>query len=136
MAGISPVPFYYSLPKSEKIKSKKLLKQLFEQGKRLKSNQFHLQALWLSDLHLSSFLFAVAVSKRIFRSAVKRNRVKRVFRHAWQAIKADFTRYVPDGCAIALMFMAHKEISFHELLIEMRQVIHSFLEQYPAPSHA
>lgn len=135
MAGLNPLPLYHPLPKSEKIKSKKLLNILFEQGKRIKYNHFHLQALWSSSPHDRKFIFAVSVPKRNVRSAVKRNRIKRVFRHAWQALKGDFKRLLPLGFSLILMFVAYSDISFHELLMEMRHAIQSFLEQYPAPTH-
>jgi ribonuclease P protein component len=50
---------------------------------------------------------AFTVSKRRFRRAVDRNRIKRLMRESWRHHRAVFESMVPDGnqCAVVLIFV-------------------------------
>ena len=73
--------------KGEKLKSKKLIEQLFERGKRLKS--FPIQLVYLEIDHKSDFLIQAgfSVPKKRFKKAVDRNRIKRLMREAYRLHK-------------------------------------------------
>lgn len=70
----------FTLNKAERLKSRKVIQSLFIQNKNLRIYPFKL--VWM--LHPSTddkqLKVGVSVSKRHFKSAVKRNRIKRIMR--------------------------------------------------------
>ncbi|PCH51248.1 MAG: ribonuclease P protein component, partial [Flavobacteriaceae bacterium] len=70
----------FTLEKDEKLKSKKLIEQLFAKGGRVKS--FPLQLIYLKKEHYSECPIKVGfvVPKRAVHLAVNRNRIKRMIR--------------------------------------------------------
>lgn len=75
----------FTLSKNERLKSKKAIDFLFEQGTFI--NQYPLKLVYnkkpLGE-GLPPLLFSVSVSKRNFKSAVSRNRIKRIVREAYR----------------------------------------------------
>ncbi len=79
--------------KGERLKSRKLIKLLFEKGKRLKSFPIHL--LYLDIDHDSDYPIQVGFSapKRYHKKAIDRNRIKRLMREAYRLHKKDLFTY-------------------------------------------
>jgi len=73
--------------KEEKLKSKKLIEQLFIEGKKLKS--FPLLLVYLQVPHTSDYKIQAgfSVPKRRFKRAVDRNRIKRLVRESYRLQK-------------------------------------------------
>ncbi|WP_373518671.1 ribonuclease P protein component [Pricia sp.] len=74
-------------PKKEKLKSRKLIDQLFAQGKS--ASNYPIKLIYL-DTELPKGVkiqAGVAVPKKNFKSAVKRNRIKRLLREAYRLNK-------------------------------------------------
>jgi len=73
----------FTYPKKVRLRSKKLIQKLFEEGKSI--NKYPLRLVWIEvdrlpeDVLLQS---AVSVSKKRFKRAVKRNLLKRRMREA------------------------------------------------------
>jgi len=88
------VPKLYTLNKSERLKSRKQIEQLFKEGKRLSVSPFLiyylLGALSANDSRLST-RFAVGVSSKNFKKAVDRNRIKRLIRESYRLQKPNFS---------------------------------------------
>ncbi|MFS4492697.1 ribonuclease P protein component [Maribacter sp. 2308TA10-17] len=77
-----------SFPKKEKLKSKKLIDQLFVDGKSV--SNYPIKLLYLKtelpfDVPIQT---GVTVPKKNFKSAVKRNRIKRLMRESYRLNKA------------------------------------------------
>jgi len=89
------VPKLYTLNKSERLKSRKQIEQLFKEGKRLSVSPFLiyylLGALSANDSRLST-RFAVGVSSKNFKKAVDRNRIKRLIRESYRLQKPNFSK--------------------------------------------
>jgi ribonuclease P protein component len=82
---MSPIPETFR--KSEKLCSKKLIADLFENGHSFFSHPF--QVIWIktgSNIQYPAQL-AISVSKRLFKKAVDRNLIKRRIREAWRKNK-------------------------------------------------
>ena len=77
--------FTYS--KDEKLKKRKLIKELFDNGKA--ATVFPLRVIYLKKDHNGNFPVqtGVSVSKRNFKRAVDRNRIKRLMREAYRLNK-------------------------------------------------
>jgi ribonuclease P protein component len=88
------VPKLYTLNKSERLKSRKQIEQLFKEGKRLSVSPFLiyylLEAPSVNDSRLSTRL-AVGVSSKNFKKAVDRNRIKRLIRESYRLQKPNFS---------------------------------------------
>lgn len=88
--------------KAENLKSRKLIEILFKEGQSVKA--FPLVAVYLPlpeghDLHN----VGVSVSKKRFKRAVDRNRIKRLMREAFRQNMS--TVYDPDMPRFAVMFI-------------------------------
>jgi ribonuclease P protein component len=75
----------YTLGKSERLKSRKAIDQLFATGKSFSA--FPLKLFWHKSNNTESLQAAFSVSKRHFKKAVHRNRIKRLMREAWRLQK-------------------------------------------------
>jgi len=96
------------LPKKHKI-NKEILKKAIKLGKRSDSNP-----LYLKVIHIKSNVpaFSFVVSKKISKSAVKRNTIKRRARHAiWKNISI----FKPGVAAVFFFKPGSEKINFQEV---------------------
>lgn len=106
MAGLASPTF----SKSERIVSRTLIEQLFSKGKGKSRSiaAFPLRAVYLERERGEGeepVQVLISVSKRHFKRAVKRNRVKRQIREAYRHRKHALTEKMPEGKALAVAFI-------------------------------
>jgi ribonuclease P protein component len=78
----------FAFPKAERLKSRKQIDVLFAKGKHLPS--FPVRLIYqLSDAGESGVQAGFTASKKNFKKAVDRNRIKRLLREAYRLQKAD-----------------------------------------------
>lgn len=101
MFSVKFVIMKQTLGKEERLKSKKLIEKLYQDGKVIKS--FPLRMVYLQTQHTSNFpcQVAVSVSKRNFKLAVDRNRIKRLLRETYRKQK----NYVYTSVDVPYIFM-------------------------------
>lgn len=75
-------------PRSEKLKNKKELAFLFEKGSWKSSGS--LRIVFVKNADVESQKVGVSVSKKLFKRAVDRNRIKRLLRECYRLHKDEF----------------------------------------------
>lgn len=92
--------------KRERIVSQKLIEQLFSKGSSQSMSAFPLRIVYMQKERDGEPLqVLVSVSKRHFKHAVDRNRVKRQIREAYRLHKHLLAQRIPEGISIALAFI-------------------------------
>lgn len=112
-----------SLPKSERLHSKKAIGTLFSKGQRF--SQFPLKFTYLlaphsgetSEKDLKPVQILFSVSKRNFKLAVHRNKLKRRLKEAYRLNKTEIIASIPEGFSllVAVNYMTNKKLPFSEL---------------------
>jgi len=116
-------------PRKEKLKSRKLIDRLFAEGKSV--SKYPIKLIYLNtELPEGVKIQAgVAVPKKNFKSAVRRNRIKRLLREAYRLNKpADFNN--SEGSFAFLFLYLGKEMpSFADVARNMQGVLGKFREK-------
>ena len=105
MTGFAASP---TLSKRERIVSRKLIELLFSKGSSRSTSAFPLRIVFMEKAREESeepVQILVSVSKRHFKRAVKRNRVKRQIREAYRHHKTILTGRIADDKSIAIAFI-------------------------------
>jgi ribonuclease P protein component len=84
----------FTLGKNERLKSRKSIEQLFNEGKKIVVASFRVLYLISQSADKVSLLFSVGVSAKNFKKAVDRNRVKRLTREAYRLQKNDLQKKI------------------------------------------
>ena len=104
MAGLVSPTFH----KRERIVSRKLIEQLFSKGSNHSTSVFPLRIVYMEKKREEGeepVQILVSVSKRHFKRAVKRNRVKRQIREAYRHYKQILADKVPQDTVLAIAFI-------------------------------
>ena len=94
--------------KRERIVSRKLIEQLFIKGSSHSTSAYPLRIVYMEKEREESeepVQILVSVSKKHFKHAVKRNRVKRQIREAYRHQKTILTEKMPQDRALAVAFI-------------------------------
>jgi ribonuclease P protein component len=109
----------YTLGKQERLKSRKLIDQLFKEGKFF--SVFPIRVVWQYQQNTSGILQAgFTVSTKHFKKAVHRNRIKRLMKEAYRLQKNDLQNDVDavnKQLVIFLMYVG-KDIPGYPLITE------------------
>lgn len=119
----------YSFPKEEKLKSKKCIDQLFSEGNSV--SKFPLKLIYIAtDLPNDVPVQAgVSVTKRRFKKAVTRNRIKRLMREAYRLHKNDLFNTISTSYAFMFLYIGKQEPTFEEIEKSMIRLLEKFLEK-------
>ena len=92
--------------KRERIVSRKLIERLFSQGSSHSTSAYPLRIVYMeTEREEVPVQMMVSVSKRHFKRAVKRNRVKRQVREAYRHHKQLLIEKVPEDKSLAVAFI-------------------------------
>ncbi len=101
----------FSFKKSERITSLLLIKELFDSKSSVKS--YPIVGVWLLKPEIENHQVLIAVSKRLFRKAVDRNRIKRQMREAWRLNK--HLLKTKSNVIITLKYISKHQMKFQEI---------------------
>lgn len=99
----------FGYPSKEKLKKKKEIDLLFSKGKW--SSVDNIRIIFLKpneDYKIDSHKIGVSVSKRYFKKAVDRNRIKRLLREAYRLNKQTYKEAFGET-TLAMLFWVSKE---------------------------
>lgn len=94
----------FGYPKEEKLKQKKEIALLFEKGRWQTCD--NLRIIFLPENLSGSLQFGVSVSKRFYKKAVDRNRIKRLLREAYRLNKAEYTAAFGNNSSAMLFYIS------------------------------
>jgi len=116
----------FSYPKKEKLKSQKLIDQLFSEGKSVSA--FPLRMVYLKTEFNDEVRFktGVSVSKRNFKNAVDRNRIKRLLREAYRLNKTAYFNNILESYALMILYIGKDGTDFDSVEIKMKQLLDTF----------
>jgi ribonuclease P protein component len=119
-----------TFPKHQKLKSRKDIKALFEEGKIV--TKYPVKLLWL-PLSQQDTRAGFAVAKRNFKSAVTRNKIKRLMREAYRLQKQEIQ--VHDKTFTLLFLYIGKDVaSFKTIDKAVLGVLKKLPRKQPIPA--
>ena len=112
----------------ERLKQKKHLDLLFEQGEAI--NEYPLRIVYCPIVFEdgSPMKVGVSVSKRIFKNAVDRNRIKRLLREVFRLHKGAYFNNITTQYAFMILYIGKDGTDFETVNHKMKQLINKFLE--------
>jgi ribonuclease P protein component len=114
-------PQRYTLGKTEKLKSRKLIEQVFKQGKSFSAFPFRVVYHFTTDeKHATGVQAGFSVSSKFFKNATDRNRIKRLLREGYRLQKNDLLEAVQKNNKRLAVFFIYtgNELPEYELIFE------------------
>jgi len=95
----------YFLKKNDKLKSRKIIEQLFSEGKSVSVNP--IRAVYFFSNSCNHLQTGFSVSSRHFKKAVDRNRIKRLMREAYRLQKNDLETSILENQRQLSLFLIY-----------------------------
>ncbi len=116
----------FTFEKAEKLKSRKQIEQLFEEGLSLKEFPLRMRYLKVENSG-SAFKVGFSVPKRNFKLAVHRNRIKRLLREAYRKNKHLLLNNVKEQYVIMFIYTDKTEWKTADLEKKMVTILDKFI---------
>lgn len=118
-----------SFPKKEKLTNKKCFEALFTEGKNLR--EFPIKLIYLPTDFNDGIKVKVAVvaPKKKFKTAVDRNRIKRLLREAYRLNKPLIFNNIEGNYAFIFLYLGKKTPNFNEVDSAMKKLLEAFLKK-------
>ena len=116
----------YSYGKKEKLKSQKLVEILFSEGKSVSVYPLRIVFLKTKVSENVTIKCGVSVSKRNFKNAVDRNRIKRLLRETYRLNKIKYFNNISSSYAFMILYISKDGIDFDSLDKKMNLLLDKF----------
>ena len=116
----------YGLDKKQKIKSRKLITEVFAHGKSFPVFPLRVTYLLKPSAETPGIQIGVTASKKNFKKAVDRNRIKRLLREAYRLQKNDLLAKVEQSglqCSVFFLFTGKEIASFPDIKAAMSKTL-------------
>lgn len=126
--------YYYCLmsvkfPREEKLKSKKHIQQLFDEGSAISDFPLKLIYCKIDKERNANLKMAVSVPKKKFKSAVHRNRVKRLIRETYRLHKAEIFNKIEGSYALLFLYLGKEMPQYATIEKHMIKILELFLKR-------
>jgi len=119
-----------SYSNKEKLKSKKLIEKMFVEGRSISA--FPLRLVYLKT-HFNdgvTIKTGVSVSKRHFKSAIDRNRIKRLMREAYRLNKPIYFNNFSTQCAFMILYIGNEKPTLKQIEAKMNLLFEKFHDAF------
>jgi ribonuclease P protein component len=116
----------FTYPKKEKLKNQKLIEKLFLEGKSI--SVFPLRMIYLQTTFEdgSKLKTGVSVSKRNFKKAVDRNRIKRLLREAYRLNRPEYFNNITTSYALMILYIGKDATDFDTVNSKLKLLFSTF----------
>ncbi len=115
--------------KKDKLKSKKSIERLFNEGKSVTVYPLKLIFLQTKFEDNSILKTGVSVSKRLHKTAVARNKIKRLLREAYRLNKPLYFNNSSTSYAFMILYLSKDGTNFDEIDNKMKLLFEKFLNK-------
>jgi ribonuclease P protein component len=119
----------FTYGKKEKLKSKKLIDQLFTEGQSVSAYPLRLVYLGTEFEEDVIAKTGVSVSKRYFKKAVDRNRIKRLLRESYRLNKPRYFNNITTQYAFMILYIGKEKPTFVQIETKMNSLFDKFLKK-------
>mgnify|MGYP001813632396 CR=1 FL=1 len=119
-----------SYSNKEKLKSKKLIEKMFVEGRSVSA--FPLRLVYLETPFNDGVTIktGVSVSKRHFKRAVDRNRIKRLMREAYRLNKPLYFNNFSTQCAFMILYIGNEKPTLKQIEAKMNLLFEKFHDDF------
>ncbi|MCF8272946.1 MAG: ribonuclease P protein component [Flavobacteriaceae bacterium] len=116
----------FTFNKKDKLKSKKHIDALFAKGKSVSA--YPLRLVYMATTFDDDVLFktGISVSKRHFKRAIDRNRVKRLMREAFRLHKVEYSNNISTPHAFMILYIGTEKPSLTLIETKMKRLFEKF----------
>ncbi|MGA8852721.1 MAG: ribonuclease P protein component [Christiangramia sp.] len=115
--------------KKDRLKSKKLIDKLFVEGKSVKSYPLKLVYTSFDNSEKPELKTGVSVPKKLVKTAVARNRIKRLMREVFRKNKYLVNNQISTSYALMFIYISREEISYDKLEKCMIKTLEQFIDK-------
>ncbi len=113
-------------PKSEKLKSRTTIDEMFREGKSVSKFPLRLVYIKQAPEEGQKVKIGVSVSKKYFKKAVDRNYFKRVLRETYRLNKSVLIDSLDESYAFMLLYQTKERLSYEEINRKTIQLFEKF----------
>lgn len=118
-----------SFPSIEKLKSKKLIDELFRGGNSVNAFPVKMVYAKISFEGEVKIKTGVSVSKRNFKKAVDRNHIKRLLRESYRLHKTSLIEKVEDQYVCMFLYLGKELPDFDLVNTKIERLVQKFIEK-------
>jgi ribonuclease P protein component len=124
--------------KSERLKSRKIIKALFSRGKSFLVHPFKVNWLMADETSHERARVIISVSSRNFKNASDRNHLKRLCREAYRKNKSLLNSFLKDnsiGCDFAIIYVGKSKAEYSVVEEKIIKLINRLISELEIVLH-